>query len=312
MVDRNLRQWMRKEDIYDNDLYDILQEQGIENPQEDFIDYTEKDWKELWRRGCVERAKELKDQKAKVRLEKKLKKLERYWRKQSGIKSTSIRKRTESRDKPPIDNSSHLKNEALSKGENLKKYLQKNECFSSDLLMVCVSMKIYSENDIILIDSNKYFDEICRQVRVLKSKELKDNTSRIRMEKQMIKFEKLWRIKTGIKKTSIKSNKNKGKKQRNKNTKKKDKKSSDLKEWMKKNDVWEMSLYEELKINNISNEKELKRISEHVFDKIVRKVRVDRFSQLKDQKSRNRADKLLVRFEKKWRNVSGVKKTSIR
>ena len=65
----NLKAWMRKEDIFDNDLYDILQSQGVENPQEDFKGYTQSQWDELWRKGCVERAKELKDQKAKIRLE---------------------------------------------------------------------------------------------------------------------------------------------------------------------------------------------------------------------------------------------------
>eukprot|EP01084_Bolivina_argentea_P246863 413058_1 len=91
MADQNLKQWMRKEDIYDNDLYDLLSSQGIANPSEDFKDYKQSQWDELWRKGCVERAKELKDQKAKVRLEKKMTKLEKYWRKQSGIKSTSIK-----------------------------------------------------------------------------------------------------------------------------------------------------------------------------------------------------------------------------
>eukprot|EP01083_Nonionella_stella_P062167 161717_1 len=65
----NLKSWMKKEDIYYNDLYDILSGQGVEDASEDFKTYSQKDWDELWRKGCVERAKELKDQKAKVRLE---------------------------------------------------------------------------------------------------------------------------------------------------------------------------------------------------------------------------------------------------
>ncbi len=64
----DLKTWMRKQDIYDNDLYDILSSQGILNDT-DFADYTQQQWDVLWRKGCVERAKELKDQKAKVRLE---------------------------------------------------------------------------------------------------------------------------------------------------------------------------------------------------------------------------------------------------
>ena len=65
----DLKKWMRKEDIYDNDLFDILTSQGVSNPQEDFKGYTQGQFDELFRKGCVERAKELKDQKAKVRLE---------------------------------------------------------------------------------------------------------------------------------------------------------------------------------------------------------------------------------------------------
>eukprot|EP01084_Bolivina_argentea_P021467 39890_1 len=93
MADHDLQSWMKKQNIYDNDLYSILSEQGIEDPTEDFQDYTQSQWDVLWRKGAVERAKELKDQKAKVRLEKKMKKIEKYWRQQSGIKITSIKKR---------------------------------------------------------------------------------------------------------------------------------------------------------------------------------------------------------------------------
>lgn len=71
MADKDLKKWMRKENIYDNDLYDILSSQGITNPSEDFASYTQSQWDELWRKGMVERAKELKDQKAKLNMEKK-------------------------------------------------------------------------------------------------------------------------------------------------------------------------------------------------------------------------------------------------
>merc|ERR1712242_402466 len=86
-------------------------------------------------------------------------------------------------------------------------YLQKNQCFSIDLLMACVASEICNEEDIEKIDSNEAFDEIYRQVRVARSKDLKDSAAKMRMEKQMTKFEKLWRSKTGIKKTSIQKKK---------------------------------------------------------------------------------------------------------
>eukprot|EP00483_Globobulimina_turgida_P009068 UN09086 len=81
---------------------------------------------------------------------------------------------------------------------------------------------------------------------------------------------------------------------------------------MRKNDVWEMSLYDELMANNITDPAQLQDVDEDTFDGIVRKVRVDRFSQLKDKNSRNRADKLLIKFEKEWRKASGIKKTSMK
>ena len=71
-------------------------------------------------------------------------KLEKYWRKQSGIKSTSIKKSSNKKKKSSIDNSSaSANNNALEKGKDLKKYLQKNQCFDKDLLMVCVGMGMF-------------------------------------------------------------------------------------------------------------------------------------------------------------------------
>ena len=131
----------------------------------------------------------------------------------------------------------------------------------------------------------------------------------------MTKFEKQWRAKTGIKKSSVKKSGAKGTKKKTPKDEKNEAMASggsQLKNWMRKNDVWEMALYDELMANNISDPEQLKDMTEEKFDEIVRKVRVDRFSQLKDQKARNRADKLLIKFEKEWRKASGVKKTSLK
>merc|ERR1712129_268298 len=83
---RVLRAKELKEEIYGVDLEEVLTSQGITDPTNDFKTYTQKQWDELYRQCVVERAKELKDQKSKLRLEKKMTKLEKYWRKQSGIK----------------------------------------------------------------------------------------------------------------------------------------------------------------------------------------------------------------------------------
>merc|ERR1712013_857089 len=161
----------------------ILTEQGVNTAPDDFAEHTQKQWDELWRRGMVERAKELKDQKAKLNMEKKMTKLEKVWRKQSGIKSTSIKKKgkKEKAEKKEAENSAAAQNEANAKG----KYLQKYTCFSPDLLLVLVQEGVNTEEDIGDIKSNEQFDEIYRQVRVLRAKELKSNEARIRMEKMM-------------------------------------------------------------------------------------------------------------------------------
>ena len=81
----------------------------------------------------------------------KVTKIEKYWRAESGIKSSSIKK-TKSKKKvkseddekaaPPLANSAQAQKDALEKGAGLKKYLQKNQCFTMDLLMVCVASGI--------------------------------------------------------------------------------------------------------------------------------------------------------------------------
>jgi len=317
-----LKAWMKKEGIFDNDLLTILTEQGIETP-DNFKEYTQKQFDEFKRRGQVERAKELKDQKAKLQLEKKVTKIEKYWRAESGIKSSSIKK-TKSKKKvkseddekaaPPLANSAQAQKDALEKGAGLKKYLQKNQCFTMDLLMVCVASEVCSEEDITKIDSNEAFDEIYRQVKVARQKDLKDSAAKKRMENQMTKFEKLWRGKTGIKKTSIQKKTKTKKKKHPKDASAEDMAANGavLKQWMRKNDVWEMALYNELMAQGITDPEALKDVDTKKFDDIVRKVRVERFNQLKDQKARQRADKLLVKFEKEWRKKSGIKSTSIK
>lgn len=133
-----LRKWLRSQDMYDQDTEAILIELGIEDPETDFVNFTQQEWDELWRRCVVQRAKDLKDQKAKVRLEKRMKKLEKHWRKQSGIKSTSIKKSKTKKSKNSNTNaSSQEQKDALENAGNLKKFLQKNQCYAGDLLLVC-------------------------------------------------------------------------------------------------------------------------------------------------------------------------------
>merc|ERR1712062_165831 len=89
-------------------------------------------------------------------------------------------------------------------------------------------------------------------------------------------------------------------------------KGKELKRWMKENEIWSLALYDELLLNKVTSADECKNITPTQFDDIVRKVRVERFSELKDQKARQNADKLLLKFEKFWRKETGHVKTSIK
>eukprot|EP00484_Ammonia_sp_Unknown_P026310 CAMPEP_0197024630 /NCGR_PEP_ID=MMETSP1384-20130603/5139_1 /TAXON_ID=29189 /ORGANISM="Ammonia sp." /LENGTH=323 /DNA_ID=CAMNT_0042453045 /DNA_START=225 /DNA_END=1196 /DNA_ORIENTATION=+ len=314
-----LRKFLKAQDIYDPDVESILSDMNINDPEADFKGFTEKQWDELWRRAVVERAKDLKDQKAKLRLENKMTKLEKYWRSESGIVKTSITdtsKAAQDDEKAPPDQSSKAaKMELLEKADELKKFLQKNECYNLDLLAVLSDHGVNKEEDINVIQSNMEWGTITREVAVAQRGKLKDQAAKKRAEKTLVKFEKIWRQKTGIKSTSIKS----GDSDKKKEAAPKEKKiaelageGKELKSWMKKEGIWQMALYEELVAIGVKNSDECKGISEAQFDELVRKVRVERFKDLKEQKSRQAADKLLVKFEKFWRKESGNKKTSLK
>eukprot|EP00483_Globobulimina_turgida_P013163 UN13187 len=154
---------------------------------------------------------------------------------------------------------------------------------------------------------------ISREFRVLQRGKLRDQASKSRADKTLKKFEKIWRKKTGIKSTSIKD---KGDSKKAEDAPKEKKiaelqgKAKPLKDFMRKQGFWQMALFEELVANDVFSPEDVKTVKPKVFDEIVRKVRVERFSQLKEPKSRQAADKLLVKFEKYWRKETGHKKTS--
>ena len=141
-----LRKFLKKEDIYDRDVESILCDMGINDPSSDFKGFTQKQYDELYRRAVVERAKELKDQQAKVRLEKKMTKLEKYWRKESGVKSTSIKNDDDAKSPPPDQSSKAATNELLEKAAEMKKFLQKNDCYNLDLLAVLSDHGMFYES----------------------------------------------------------------------------------------------------------------------------------------------------------------------
>jgi hypothetical protein len=298
-----LRKWMRDNEIYDKDLEEILTEYNINDPECDFENVTQTQWDDIYRKATVERFKELKDQESRQRLEKKLNKIEKKWRDQSGILKTNIK------DNMNLNKEKDEKDVGL----ELKKFLQAEEMWEKDLFRVLCNQGIRSEDDIQNINEDEY-DEIIRQVRVLRKDELKDNNAQMRLENLLNKFEKYWRSASGIKKTNIKGGKGQNQDEKDDAPQEKQNQKMDqnkeLKKWMHENHVWEKDLFNALIALNIKTENDLKNIDEPTFDDIVRKVRVERFSAIKDQATRTRLDNLLTNFEKEWRKLSGIKKTA--
>ena len=91
--------------------------------------------------------------------------------------------------------------------------------------------------------------------------------------------------------------------------KKREKKNSkkcqhEMRKWMQQNDVFQKYLYNEFIAQEITSMDILKNLSTKRLDIVLRKVRSDRFAEVKNQSSRNKVDKALLSFEKKWRKIA--------
>jgi hypothetical protein len=312
-----LRQWMRDEGVYDKDLEEILASFGIVDPEADFANITEDQWDEIFRLATVERFKELKDQQSRDRLEKKIFKIEKAWRQQSGLKKSNIKKHADDEEKKPEKNAAAEQAKLMGAAMDLKKAMQKEGVFDKDLYQVLVEDGYKDEEDLKKIKQVD-FDEINRRVRVLRAEEIKDPNAKLRLEQVMVKWEKYWRRLSGVKNTNIKKGGGDAAPAKKKELAPKEEENEvleankQLKEWMRTNEVWEKDLFNALVARGVKSEDDLKGIDETSMDDILRTVRVERFSELKDQASRQRLEKLLMNFEKEWRKVSGIKKTNIK
>ena len=86
--------------------------------------------------------------------------------------------------------------------------MQKEEIWQVDLFGVLVNKGIIGEDNIagefkLKCGTRTEFDDVIRQVRVLKVEELKNQKSKERLEKLLTKFEKRWEMMTDNKKTTI-------------------------------------------------------------------------------------------------------------
>ena len=223
-----LKQWMRQEDIYDNDLYEILCGYNIRDAPKDLKKITQSKWDEIWRKGKVERFKELKDQQSRNRLDKKMKKLEKIWRNETGIKITSIKSNEREYHK-----NTKTKKKKRGKAANHKRQPKTKKKGKNGNGVPSASRKKKTEADMPQ-----------KHVRTKKKK----------------KHTKPSKVKKGY----------------------------ELKTWMQKNGCYVDALYKELIRNGVDSPKSIKDLTETRFDNIVRRVRVDKFAQLKDQTARNR------------------------
>ena len=79
-----------------------------------------------------------------------------------------------------------------------------------------------------------------------------------------------------------------------------------LKQWMVDHKIWQRQLCEGLLVylgafGPVIPELVLSQTTEGMFDRIVRRVRVEGLSRLRKDRERMQLDKLLLRFERIWR-----------
>jgi len=309
------KKWLQDIDVYDPDLDELLQEFKI-GQQSDLKNLKQTEWEEIWRRAFVERVKSIKETTARQRLEKKLKKLEKIWRKESGAKTTSITKHSgaASSDAQSQNVADNAESKLYEQAPELKDYMRKNQIFDKHLFEILVEQGIKSEEDLtVKIDSKTKLDEILQQAMVKRTADIKDMQSRQRLEKTLTKFGKIVRSKNEkLKETSIVDDEKQLKTwQSDKEQQIAESESKVIKEWLQKENIFMKELLEGLVNNGVISPFQIELLEESEFDEIVRQVRVERLSNVKDLTARQNVDKILIKFEKIWRKESGVKKTSI-
>jgi len=328
MSETPLRKWLKDNGIFDKDLEIILTETGkISDPTTDFKTLKQQTWDEIVRQANVSRAQDIKDNKSRMRMEEKLVKIENFWRQESGIEKTNIKPNssvtTSSKETKSVPlKSQEDEKDAMSNASELKKWMQAEEIWEKDLLVVLTQHNVKSEDDVASIDTQAAFDEIIREVRVLRRDEIKDKDANMRLEKLLTKFEKLWRAKTGIQKTNIKSDSaatTSAKETKSMPLKSKEEEkealnnASALKQWMQTEEIWEKDLFVVLTKRNVTCEDEIVNIdTQAAFDEVVREVTVLRRDETKDKDAKMRLEKLLAKFEKIWRSKTGIEKTNIK
>eukprot|EP01084_Bolivina_argentea_P237612 399299_1 len=88
----SVKAWLMKNQVYDKDLVTLFPKFGVKDPEKDLKDLTPGNWKKIQAQIKKDRSKELKDNAAKLRLQKKLTKIEKLWRAKRPKKKTKAPK----------------------------------------------------------------------------------------------------------------------------------------------------------------------------------------------------------------------------
>ena len=126
----------------------------------------------------------------------------------SKAKSNASKKKKKPKhaNKHTVSARDELFTKALAKAPGLKKWMQSEGIWIKELFQfLVIDLKITKTQHIAQkITSNEEFDEVIRLVKIKRSESVKDMEEMKRLEKNLYKFEKLWREKTGITKKAKK------------------------------------------------------------------------------------------------------------
>ena len=155
--------------------------------------------------------------------------------------------------------------------------MRKNQIFDKDLFEILVKNEVTSEEEIgTKITTKKQLDEIIREVRVLRTADIKETKARQRLDKTLTKFEKIVVAKNEkLKKTSLKSGDDEKQLKDWDTDKEKEaaaKEGKDIKEWLQKENIWLTELYDGLIKNGVTSPYQIQCLEESGFCLYVRYV----------------------------------------
>lgn len=119
----SLQQWMKKEGVFDKDIYRELDARfGVKDPEYDFSKISKSQWSKFKKEMVQERKKDIKDNAAIRKMEQKLAKIGKKWKTQQGKKfkdtASVTKKKTNDNQDSTIEKKSNL---SPKKAKNKKK-----------------------------------------------------------------------------------------------------------------------------------------------------------------------------------------------